>query len=187
MKARPCFVAALLAVLFLPMVAHAQEFGARSVTRTLATDISVTDFAAKTLIKSTPVAVDRYSQLSVRVTFAASDTDSVALVVYAVGAPSTTALADNFGALFDARPDTVGAQGWLVAGNANYNAGDVLIQTNGTVSFGVGGGIVSTQVTIPIADSRGTRPRFTFLSLWVLNRTNTQIDDVTVEIIAGSN
>jgi len=180
-------IAVPLLLLLLASTASAQ-IAVKSNAEVVATDFVITDFAAKALIKGTPVDVSKFSRISVRVTCAASDTDSVAIVVYAVGKSSGTIL-DGLDYLFDSRPDTVGAQGWLVASEQQrlYNAGDIIVQNAGITTFGVGGGITSPQVTFPLADIRGNRISTRMLGLWVLNRTNTQIDDVTIEIVGSTN
>lgn len=161
--------------------------------------IAESDIPAKTLLKaSQSVNVSDFSSIDIRVHWAAADSDSTALEVYVVGKESAN-VADGFDYLFDSNTQTYsgaaasapagnGANGWLCGPHAiqttatYWDGAAILVPSTEAMSAGVGGGVTTNMVQFHVANTQGIEPRFRYVTVWVLNRTNTQIDDVTVDL-----
>lgn len=151
--------------------------------------IATADLPAKRLLKGVPVKVDQYRDILVEVSWAVADSDSCAIEVFAIGKVSASA-ADGYDFVFDANPAGAGLNGWLCGPHA--------LQTTATYWDGVAAlvpsttsnlipsaaGVTTNQVAFVLADNLGRAPRFDYLTIYVANRTNTQIDDVTVTLFA---
>lgn len=158
--------------------------------------VLVTDIGARVLYKTVvPQTLEDYSELGLMVSWASSDTDTVALDIYCVGKTSANP-ADGLDFEWDSDDTNAQWDGFFVcnaAGKAAYGAASSSrIQMVGkTVNFPTAGmsagnwpGVTTTSKFFPITDIHGNYPHFPILAIWVGNHKASQMDDVTVDIWA---
>lgn len=151
--------------------------------------IATADVPAKALFKGIPVNVSQYRDIMVEVSWAASDSDSCAIEIFAVGKISASA-ADGYDFAFDSNPAGAGLNGWLCGPHAlqttaGYWDGVALLVPSTTSNLiPSAAGVTTNQVAFVLANNLGHVPRFDYLTIFVANRTNTQIDDITVTLFA---
>lgn len=187
--------------------------GTGGIYRIEGTSLNLTDLAAKSVTKTiTPVYVQDISKVTVLMSWAASDTDSVACEVFVVGKVSGNA-ADGADYLIDMNPSTRRLDGIRIGRNQRYffhgaaasdstNVNDYVWATNSAVNMqiylGAGNGAKSTEpiagvtlnqatssaVCFPIAPWRWSAPpAFSYFSFWIANYTNSTLDDVVLQLI----
>lgn len=151
--------------------------------------IATADLPAKALFKGIPVKVSQFDEIVVEVSWAVSDSDSCAIEVFAIGKISAST-ADGYDFVFDSNPAGAGLNGWLCGPHdlqttARYWDGVALLVPSTTSNLiPSAAGVTTNQVSFVLADNLGRVPHFDYLQIFVANRTNTQIDDVSVTLFA---
>lgn len=177
--------------------------GDGGVYRLESTSLLNTDIPALSPFKTnTPVYAQDISSLTGLISFAAADTDSVALMVYVIGKISGNA-ADGFDFPIDMNPATKTLDGIIIGNNAPNlspyfasigadSTGVVWAPTQAIFPQGTAypplGSITAAGAQFSICPRSGAPPKFSYYSFWVVNlMIKQQLDDVSLMFIVKGN
>jgi hypothetical protein len=159
--------------------------------------LQATDIPRRAIFKSqVPFSCVDYNAIALMVSWAASDTDTVALEIAIVGKQSTNP-GDGLDFLVDMNPGNATPDGVSIFNDAGaaYSAWSssrvYTVIRGGAVGTDVPGILKATNaittnnaVYIPLAEIQGQLMNFPIIQVWVINKKHTQMDDVTVDFWA---